>query len=81
VHPRPAPPVGPQMFEGFVSKLSFDSVSSTLSLAYSTFLGGGGFGHDGFGIAVDTAGNAYPSEPPRARLSASAAAARKRYLG
>jgi Beta-propeller repeat/PKD domain len=45
--------------EVFVSKLNFDRATSTLTLAYSTFLGGGGYGDDGFGIAVDTAGNAY----------------------
>lgn len=47
----------------FVSKLSFDSATSTLSLAYSTYLGGSGgpsFGFDtGNGIAVDSVGNAY----------------------
>jgi hypothetical protein len=42
----------------FVSKLSFDSATSTLSLAYSTYLGGSG-GDSGAGIAVDALGNAY----------------------
>jgi hypothetical protein len=60
-NPLPAPN---NTFDGsgsevFVSKLNFDRATSTLSLAYSTFLGDGGFGDDGFGIAVDTAGNAY----------------------
>jgi len=57
-HSIPAPPVGPQTFEGFVSKLSFDSVSSTLSLVYSTYLGGSGL-DEPRAIAVDSFGNAY----------------------
>jgi hypothetical protein len=57
-HSIPAPPVGPQTFEGFVSKLSFDSVTSTLSLVYSTYLGGSSL-DEALGIAVDSFGNAY----------------------
>jgi Beta-propeller repeat len=58
VHPLPAPNNALQGgVDAFVSKLSFDSASSTLSLAYSTYLGSGG--EDGFGIAVDASGNAY----------------------
>jgi hypothetical protein len=59
VHSLPAPN---NAFQGastaFVSKLSFDSATSTLSLAYSTYLGGSG-GDSGTGIAVDALGNAY----------------------
>jgi PKD domain/Beta-propeller repeat len=59
VHSLPAPN---NAFQGastaFVSKLSFDSATSTLSLAYSTYLGGSG-GDNGAGIAVDALGNAY----------------------
>ena len=36
----------------FVSKLSFDERTSTLSMAYSTYLGGGAY-DIGSGIAVD----------------------------
>jgi hypothetical protein len=57
-HSIPAPPVGLQTFEGFVSKLSFDSVSSTLSLVYSTYLGGSGL-DQALAIAVDSFGDAY----------------------
>jgi hypothetical protein len=42
----------------FVSKLSFDNRTATLTLAYSTYLGGTG-GDQGGGIAVDARGNAY----------------------
>jgi hypothetical protein len=44
----------------FVSKLSFDNraPAPVLSLAYSTYLGGGGLDR-GLGIAVDAGGNAY----------------------
>ena len=42
----------------FVSKLSFDDRTATLTLAYSTYLGGSG-GDQGDGIAVDARGNAY----------------------
>jgi hypothetical protein len=49
----------------FVSKLNWDASTSTLSLVYSTYLGGSG-GSNGFlgwtegnGIAVDSSGNAY----------------------
>jgi hypothetical protein len=44
--------------DAFVSKLSFDARTATLSLAYSTYLGGSGF-DVGYGIAVDSHGNAY----------------------
>ncbi len=59
VHPLPAPNnalQGPE--DAFVSKLSFNSTTGMLSLAYSAYLGGGGF-DEGRGIAVDTSGNAY----------------------
>jgi hypothetical protein len=59
VHPLPAPNnalQGPA--NAFVSKLSFDRTTSTLSLAYSTYLGGNG-GDEGAGIAVDASGDAY----------------------
>jgi hypothetical protein len=39
----------------FVSKLSFEARTQTLSLAYSTYLGGSDF-DEGLGIAVDTPG-------------------------
>jgi hypothetical protein len=59
VHPLPAPNNGLQGTEdAFVSKLSFDRASSTLSLVYSTYLGGSA-DEAGFGIAVDPSGNAY----------------------
>src|SRR5262245_620662 len=45
-------------FDAFVAKLAFNATSSTLSLSYSTYLGGSG-GDLGSSIAVDTAGNAY----------------------
>jgi beta-propeller repeat-containing protein len=54
VNPLPNVPQG----GAFVSKLSFDPETSTLSLAYSTLLGGS-FGASGSGIAVDSEGNAY----------------------
>jgi hypothetical protein len=61
IHPLPAPN---DKFQGastaFISKLSFDTATSTLSLAYSTYLGGSG-GDSGAGIAVDAQGNAYVS--------------------
>ena len=62
VHSLPAPNNALKgSLNAFVSKLSFDSVTSTLFLAYSTYLGGRGgtFGDSGSGIAVDSAGNAY----------------------
>jgi hypothetical protein len=59
VHPLPAPNIGLQSIQAFVSKLSFDSATSTLSLAYSTYLAGSGGLDEGRGIAVDTSGNAY----------------------
>jgi hypothetical protein len=59
VHSLPAPNNKLQgASTAFVSKLSFDSATSTLSLAYSTYLGGSG-GDNGAGIAVDALGNAY----------------------
>ena len=42
--------------DAFVTKLSFSD--PTLSLSYSTYLGGTG-SDQGYGIAIDTAGNAY----------------------
>ena len=44
----------------FVSKLNFDdrTPKPVLTLAYSTYLGGGGLDR-GLGIAVDAGGNAY----------------------
>jgi hypothetical protein len=44
--------------DAFVSKLSFDTKTATLSLVYSTYLGGSSF-DVGNGIAVDAHGNAY----------------------
>ncbi len=44
--------------DAFVSKLTFDNPTSTLALAYSTYLGGNGSDR-GNGIAVDSAGAAY----------------------
>ena len=44
--------------DAFVSKLSFDARTATLSLTYSTYLGGSGF-DVGYGIAVDSHDNAY----------------------
>jgi Beta-propeller repeat len=59
VDPLPAPNNALQGFQdAFVSKLSFDSATSTLSLAYSTYLGGS-VDATGVGIAVDTSGNVY----------------------
>ncbi len=43
----------------FVSKLSFDSNTSTLSLVYSTYLGGTTNYDHGSAIAADSSGNAY----------------------
>jgi len=57
-HPLPANSVLRGVANAFVSKLSFDARTATLSLAYSTYLGGSNF-DEGFGIAVDTWGNAY----------------------
>jgi Beta-propeller repeat/3'-5' exonuclease len=60
VHPLPAPNNALQgNNDAFVSKLSFDSATSTLSLAYSTYLGGSSGDAAGVGITVDTSGNAY----------------------
>ena len=42
----------------FVSKLSFDARTATLSFAYSTYLGGSNI-DEGVGIAVDARGDAY----------------------
>ncbi|MGD0908065.1 MAG: choice-of-anchor D domain-containing protein, partial [Candidatus Acidiferrales bacterium] len=41
-------------YDVFITKLSFDTVHSTLSLAASTFLGGSGT-DEGYGIAIDSA--------------------------
>jgi hypothetical protein len=46
--------------DAFVAELNWDASSSTLSLVYSTYLGGGGLNDTwGYGIAVDSTGNAY----------------------
>jgi hypothetical protein len=58
VHPLPPPNNALRGTDAFVSKLSFDTATSTLALAYSTYLGGSGI-DEGFGIAVDSSGNAY----------------------
>jgi hypothetical protein len=44
--------------KAFVSKLSWSASDSTLSLAYSTYLGGS-YAEYGYGIALDSSGNAY----------------------
>ena len=44
--------------DAFVTKLSFDNSTHTLSLGYSTYLGGSGLEY-GLAIAVDSAGCAY----------------------
>jgi hypothetical protein len=46
-------------YDVFVSKLSFDSNTSTLSLVYSTYLGGTTNYDYGYAIAADSSGNAY----------------------
>jgi hypothetical protein len=59
-HPLPAPNNALRGFQNaFVSKLSFNDRTSTLTLPYSTYLGGSGFIDEGNGIAVDPRGNAY----------------------
>ena len=45
-------------WDAFVSRLSYDEALSTLSLDFSTYLGGTGDDR-GVGIAVDTLGNPY----------------------
>ena len=45
-------------FDAFVTKFHFDTTSSTLSLVYSTYLGGDG-GDQASAIAVDSSGSAY----------------------
>jgi hypothetical protein len=57
-HPLPTNSVLRESEEAFVSKLSFDTRTDRLSLAYSTYLGGSSF-DVGNGIAVDVWGNAY----------------------
>ena len=57
-HPLPTNSVFRGVQNAFVSKLSFDARTGTLSLAYSTYLGGSNF-DSGQGIAVDARGNAY----------------------
>jgi hypothetical protein len=60
VHPLPAPSNTLRGFQNaFVSKLSFSDRTPTLTLAYSTYLGGSGSIDEGRGIAVDFRGNAY----------------------
>jgi hypothetical protein len=60
VHPLAGPNNAFRGFQNaFVSKLSFKDRTSTLTLAYSTYLGGSGFIDEGNGIAVDTRGDAY----------------------
>jgi hypothetical protein len=60
VHPLPAPSNTLRGFQNaFVSKLSFNDRTPTLTLAYSTYLGGSGSIDEGRGIAVDFRGNAY----------------------
>ena len=44
--------------DAFVSKLSFNAKTATLTLTYSTYLGGSNF-DVGNSIAVDARGNAY----------------------
>src|SRR6267143_3896523 len=44
--------------DAFVSKITYDPLTSTTSLAYSTYLGGGSL-DSGRGITVDALGNAY----------------------
>jgi hypothetical protein len=59
-HPLPAPYNALRGFQNaFVSKLSFDDRTATLTLPYSTYLGGSGSIDQGNGIAVDARGNAY----------------------
>jgi beta-propeller repeat-containing protein len=58
VHPLPTNRVLRAVYSAFVSKLSFDDRTGTLSLAYSTYLGGSNL-DVGYAIAVDTCGNAY----------------------
>jgi hypothetical protein len=57
VNPLPFPTY-PGVANAFVSKLKFDNLTSTLSLIYSTLLGGSS-PTIGFGIAIDTDGNVY----------------------
>ncbi len=57
-HPLPTNSLLRGVENAFVSKLAFDTRTATLSLAYSTYLGGS-FYDDGYGIAVDARGNAY----------------------
>jgi hypothetical protein len=58
VHPLPANNVLRGRADAFVSKLSFDAKTATLTLTYSTYLGGSSF-DVGNGIAVDAHGDAY----------------------
>jgi hypothetical protein len=59
-HPLPGPNNALRGFQNaFVSKLSFDDRTATLTLGYSTYLGGSGSIDAGNGIAVDARGNAY----------------------
>ena len=57
-HPLPANRLLRGSANAFVSKLSFNAKAATLSLGYSTYLGGSGLDRS-LGIAVDARGNAY----------------------
>jgi hypothetical protein len=50
------------LVNAFVSKLNWDASTFTLSLVYSTYLGGSSYDY-GQGIAVDSSGNAYVTGP------------------
>ena len=59
-HPLSAPNNALRGFQNaFVSKLSFNDRTATLTLPYSTYLAGSGSIDEGNGIAVDPRGNAY----------------------
>lgn len=54
--------------DGFITRLSFNSMTNTLSLVYSTYLGGDADDRLN-GVAVDTAGNAYAGGFARSVMS------------